>query len=144
MSFRRGLFIEWTPRAASKIIRLVVDHAIIIIQSILPLIDIQRFLSPWLNVRCGWVARLRSWIWRRQKHFKKIIFPECANTEQFRTAGSRIKIFGLDFYQLTEESNPGRLGEKRERYLCAMPSPQEVVGWISVFFYFPLRYAPLV
>ena len=27
------------------------------------------------------------------------------------------------FYQLTEESNPGRLGEKREHYLCAMPSP---------------------
>ena len=33
-------------------------------------------------------------------------------------AGSRIKI-GFDFYQLTEESNPGRLGEKRKRYLCA-------------------------
>ena len=55
--------------------------------------------------------------------FFLIIFPECANTEQFRTASSRIKI-GFDFYQLTEESNPGRLGEKRERYLCAMPSPQ--------------------
>ena len=50
------------------------------------------------------------------------IFPECANTEQFRTAGSRIKI-GFDFYKLTEESNPGRLGEKCESYLCAMPSP---------------------
>ena len=59
--------------------------------------------------------------------FFLIIFPECANTEQFRTAGSWIKIFGLDFYQLTEESNPGRLGEKRERYLCAMPSPPTLV-----------------
>ena len=56
-------------------------------------------------------------------YFILIIFPECANTEQFRMAGSRIKI-GFDFYQLTEESNPGRLGEKRKRYLCAMPSPQ--------------------
>ena len=37
-------------------------------------------------------------------------------------AGSWIKI-GFDFYQLTEESNPGRLGEKRERYLFAMLSP---------------------
>ena len=54
--------------------------------------------------------------------FFKIIFPECANTEQFRTVGPRIKI-GFDFYQLTEESNPGRQGEKRERYLYAMPSP---------------------
>ena len=49
-------------------------------------------------------------------------FPECANTEQFRTAGSQKKI-GFNFYQLTEESNPGQLGEKREGYLCAMPSP---------------------
>ena len=52
-----------------------------------------------------------------------IIFPDCANTEQFRTAGSPITI-GFDFYQLTEESNLGRLGEKRQRYLCDMPSPQ--------------------
>ena len=43
------------------------------------------------------------------------IIPECPNTEQFRTAGSWIKI-GFDFYQLTEESNPGRLGEKRQRF----------------------------
>ena len=49
-------------------------------------------------------------------------FPECANTEQFRKAGSQKKI-GFKFFQLTEESNPGRLGEKREGYLCAMPSP---------------------
>ena len=30
------------------------------------------------------------------------------------------------FYQLAEESIPGRLGEKRERDLCAMPSPQQI------------------
>ena len=51
-----------------------------------------------------------------------LIFPECTYTKQFRTAGSRTKI-GFNFYQLTEGSNPGWLGEKREHYLCAMPSP---------------------
>ena len=29
------------------------------------------------------------------------------------------------FYLLTEESHPGWLGEKRERDLCAMPSPPQ-------------------
>ena len=58
-----------------------------------------------------------------------LIFPECANTDH-RTAGSQIKI-GFNFYQLTEESNPGQLGEKRERYLCAMPSPQLLPDVIS-------------
>ena len=58
-----------------------------------------------------------------EKYFFLNIFPECVDTEQnkLRTAGFSEKI-GFDFYQLTEESNSGRLGEKRERYLYAMPS----------------------
>ena len=47
-----------------------------------------------------------------------ISYPECANTEQFRTAGSLIKI-KFDFYQLTEESYPGRLGEKLAK-ICSL------------------------
>ena len=31
-----------------------------------------------------------------------------------------------------QESNPGRLGEKRERYLCAVPSP--LVRYVNVWF----------
>ena len=38
-------------------------------------------------------------------------------------------MIGFDFYQLREESNPGQLGEKRERYLCAMPSPLRSLCW---------------
>ena len=64
-----------------------------------------------------------------------IIFPECANTEQFRTAGSRIKIFGLDFYQLTEESNPERLGEKRERYLYVYKDDIFTSHWVEDYLY---------
>ena len=30
------------------------------------------------------------------------------------------------------ESNPGRLGEKRERFLCAMPSPQAPVQHLEL------------
>ena len=51
-------------------------------------------------------------------------FPSALTPNKFRKAGSLKKMIGFDFiHQLTEESNPGRLGEKRERYLCAMPSP---------------------
>ena len=46
---------------------------------------------------------------------------------------------GFDFYQLTEESNPGRLGEKREHYLCAMPSPYWLLKIIAVPRSFKLR-----
>ena len=47
-------------------------------------------------------------------------FPSALTPTKFRTAGSQKK---NGFDQLTEESNPGQLGEKRECYLCAMPSP---------------------
>ena len=49
-------------------------------------------------------------------------FSEFADTLQFRMAGSRKKCLG-SFFQLSD-SNPGRLGTKRERYHCAMPSPR--------------------
>ena len=42
------------------------------------------------------------------------ILSECAYTGQTRTAGFREKD-GLNFYQLSEDSNPGRLGAKSER-----------------------------
>ena len=59
-------------------------------------------------------------------------FSECTVTEEIRTAGSQSKIFfGFDFdfdFDFTSsqlrESNPGRLGEKRESFLCAMQSPE--------------------
>ena len=54
-------------------------------------------------------------------------FSECADTEQLRKAGSQSKIFGFDFdftSSQMRESNPGWLGEKRKRFLCAMPSTQ--------------------
>ena len=50
-------------------------------------------------------------------------FPSALTPNKFRMAGSQKKKKIQFFYQLTEESNQGRLGEKRNRYLCAMPSP---------------------
>ena len=52
------------------------------------------------------------------------IFPGRANTEtiengRFSQEGRPYLMF---FYQLTKKSNPGRLGEKQECYLSAMPS----------------------
>ena len=46
---------------------------------------------------------------------------ECANTEQIERQVLRER--WVQFFQLSDYSNPGRLGGKRERFLCAMPSP---------------------
>ena len=54
------------------------------------------------------------------------IFPECPDTEQILEWQVLRERLGSIFYQLTEESNPVRLGEKRKRYLCAVPSPHKV------------------
>ena len=46
-----------------------------------------------------------------------------------RTAGSQSKIFEFKFdftISQMQESNLGQLGEKRECFLCAMPSPQDM------------------
>ena len=56
-------------------------------------------------------------------------FSECADTVQFRTAGSRKKCLGSFFQQ--SDSNPGQLGTKRERYRCAMPSPLVLINGIN-------------
>ena len=53
--------------------------------------------------------------------FKFSLRVRCRQTN-FRTAGSQRKM-GSIFFQWSEDSNPGRLGGKRECYVCAMPSP---------------------
>ena len=65
-------------------------------------------------------------------------FSECADTEQLEWQVLRARYLGSIFDFTSSqmwESNPGWLGEKRELYLCAMPSPpppfQKV---IKVFF----------
>ena len=60
-------------------------------------------------------------------YIRNCSFCVCADTQQIRMAGRQSKIFVFDFdftSSQMQESNPGRLGEKRTRYLCAMPSPQ--------------------
>ena len=66
---------------------------------------------------------LQIFLIRPQSPFFFLIFPECADTEQILERQVLRERLGSIFYQLTEELNPGRLGEKHERYLCAMPSP---------------------
>ena len=52
---------------------------------------------------------------------RKNIFSVCTDTAQIlEMTGSQKKI-GFDSYQLAGESNPGRLGEKHEHYLYAIP-----------------------
>ena len=47
---------------------------------------------------------------------------ECANTEQILER-QVLRERWVQFFQLSDDSNPGRLGGKRERFLCVMPSP---------------------
>ena len=55
----------------------------------------------------------------------KIFFWVHLHQNKCVTAGStNQKDLGLIFYQQSEDSNPGRVGEKRERSLCPMSSPQ--------------------
>ena len=53
-------------------------------------------------------------------------FSECADTEQLEWQVLRARYLGSIFDFTSSqmwESNQGWLGEKRERFLCAMPSP---------------------
>ena len=57
---------------------------------------------------------------------------KCADTKQIRTAGSQSNIFGFDFdftCSQMQESNPGQMGEKHERFLWAMLSPLYCDSW---------------
>ena len=54
-------------------------------------------------------------------------FSDCADNEPIFLERQvlRARFLGLTFSSIQmRESNPRWLGEKRERYLCAMPSPQ--------------------
>ena len=68
-------------------------------------------------------------------HFFKITSPECSGTEQIVERQVLWKSIWVRFCQLSD-SNPGRLGTKRERYRCAMPSPlqQKSLLWHGYFY----------
>ena len=59
--------------------------------------------------------------------FFVVVLSECGDTEQLEWQVLRARYLGSIFDFTSSqmwESNPGWLGEKRERFLCAMPSPQ--------------------
>ena len=58
--------------------------------------------------------------------FFLILSPSALTLNKFRTAGSQREKDGFYFFQRSDDSNPGRLGGKHERFLCAMPSPYYV------------------
>ena len=43
---------------------------------------------------------------------------------------------------MRRDSNPGQLGKKHERYLCAMPSPIKVLRYLQQIFANELRFRP--
>ena len=54
-----------------------------------------------------------------------LIFPVCVGTRTIlerQVLRERCYFWIIFFYQLSEESNPGRLGGKGKRYLCALLS----------------------
>ena len=55
--------------------------------------------------------------------FSFLLFSKCANTELLGRQVLRKKLLLVRFFQ-QPDSNPGWLSAKRERYRCAMPSPQ--------------------
>ena len=62
----------------------------------------------------------------QSKSEKRLFFnshSEWANTEQIEWQVLRER--WVRFFQRSDDSNPGRLGGKRECFLCAMPSLQE-------------------
>ena len=38
----------------------------------------------------------------------------------------------VQFFQRSDDSNPGQLGGKRDRFLCAMPSPQFIALFLNL------------
>ena len=55
-----------------------------------------------------------------------VISPSALTPSKLDRQVLRGRFFGFDFNFTSSqmrESNPGRLGEKREHFLCAMPSP---------------------
>ena len=79
-----------------------------------------RWSACFLVVQGGRGSSRAFYYWYLLNSF--LSFPVALTQNKFKIAGSPRK-FGLDvFYQLTKKSNPGRLGEKQECYLSAMPS----------------------
>ena len=79
--------------------------------------------TMWLKIT---KLTLRSWFKKTSGIIFIGSFSECADTEQIRITGSQSRIFGFNFDFTScqmQESNQGRLDEKRERFFCAMPSP---------------------
>ena len=65
-----------------------------------------------------------------------MLFLSALILNNFRTAGPKKKVFvSLDSFFQQSDSNLGRLGAKRERYLCAMPSPRNNLAVISSWAY---------
>ena len=54
--------------------------------------------------------------------YSKKLFFQCADSTIWNGRFPE-KVFGFIFFQLSD-SNPGRVGTKRESYRCAMPFPQ--------------------
>ena len=60
--------------------------------------------------------------------FLKNSLSECANTEQIEQEVLRER--WVRIFQPSDDSNPGRLDGKRERFLCVMPSPKARLIWL--------------
>ena len=69
---------------------------------------------------CGQIANISARIWEKRKvHILtglnlRVLFSSMSMLIEV-TKGSKVKA--------RRESNPGRMGGKRKRYLCDMPSP---------------------
>ena len=67
-----------------------------------------------------------KWLFSRFAiRFFLIITPSALTPSNLKNGRFSVRERRVQFFQLSDDSNPGWMGGKRERHLCALPSPQD-------------------